>query len=136
MADNCGMCHALHEKYGCGWCQSSDRCEVKEQCDGGTNGPRPWLDSNQTCPQVEIKEFFPMLGPWEGGTNITIRGVNLGKSYGVDSGRAALHEAGAQPPFWRAQRNSFCARAHHSFLRVCTATRLKAAKKPIDAHNN
>lgn len=81
MADNCGMCHALHEKYGCGWCQSLDRCEVKEQCDPGTNGPRPWLDSNQTCPQVEIKEFFPMLGPWEGGTNITIRGVNLGKSY-------------------------------------------------------
>ncbi|KAJ1526203.1 hypothetical protein ONE63_009362 [Megalurothrips usitatus] len=94
MADNCGMCHALHEKYNCGWCQSSDRCEVKEQCDGGTNGPRPWLDSNQTCPQVEIKEFFPMLGPWEGGTNITIRGVNLGKSY--DDIYGTINVAGLQ----------------------------------------
>jgi plexin A len=78
MADNCGMCLALAEKYGCGWCQSSDRCEVKEQCDSGSG---VWLNRNQTCPNPEIHSFEPQLGPWEGGTNITIRGINLGKTF-------------------------------------------------------
>ncbi|KAK7867968.1 hypothetical protein R5R35_004968 [Gryllus longicercus] len=77
MADNCGMCLALAEKYGCGWCQVSDRCEVKEQCDGAG----VWLNRNQTCPNPEVTAFEPQLGPWEGGTNITIHGINLGKTY-------------------------------------------------------
>jgi plexin A len=70
MADNCGMCLALAEKYGCGWCQVSDRCEVKEQCDQGAG---VWLNRNQTCPNPEVTDFEPQLGPWEGGTNITIK---------------------------------------------------------------
>ncbi|XP_065576884.1 plexin-A4-like isoform X2 [Artemia franciscana] len=78
MADNCGMCLALPGKYGCGWCQASDRCEVREQCGGGAAG---WLDPNQTCPNPQITHFEPRLGPWEGGTNITITGVNLGKVF-------------------------------------------------------
>ncbi|KAK6634573.1 hypothetical protein RUM43_011974 [Polyplax serrata] len=78
MADNCGMCLALAEKYECGWCQSADRCEVKDQCDQGSG---VWLDREQTCPNPEVYEFEPMMGPWEGGTNITIRGINLGKSF-------------------------------------------------------
>lgn len=78
MADNCGMCLALGEKFGCGWCQVSDRCEVNEQCDRG-NGV--WLNRNNTCPNPEVLSFFPQLGPWEGGTNITIEGINLGKTY-------------------------------------------------------
>jgi len=80
MADNCGMCLALPTKYGCGWCQSSDRCEVKDQCDRGTG---MWLNSNQTCPNPEIKSFEPVMGPWEGNTNVTIRGINLGKTFKV-----------------------------------------------------
>ncbi|XP_008204796.2 plexin-A4 [Nasonia vitripennis] len=78
MADNCGMCLALAEKYGCGWCMTSDRCEVKEQCDKGSG---TWLDRNQTCPNPEILRFEPMIGPWEGHTNITITGINLGKTF-------------------------------------------------------
>ncbi|XP_059489451.1 plexin-A2 isoform X1 [Neocloeon triangulifer] len=78
MADNCGMCLALAEKYGCGWCQSSDRCEVREQCDRGSG---VWLNRNQTCPNPEVHTFEPALGPWEGGTNITIKGINLGKTF-------------------------------------------------------
>ncbi|XP_057324219.1 plexin-A4 [Microplitis mediator] len=78
MADNCGMCLAIPPKYGCGWCQSSDRCEVKEQCDRGAG---IWLDRNMTCPNPEIHSFEPMMGPWEGNTNITIRGINLGKTF-------------------------------------------------------
>ncbi|XP_075218268.1 plexin A isoform X1 [Lycorma delicatula] len=78
MADNCGMCLALGEKFGCGWCQSSDRCEVQEQCDQGAG---VWLNRNHTCPNPEVTSFSPQLGPWEGGTNITIEGINLGKTF-------------------------------------------------------
>ncbi|KAK4872260.1 hypothetical protein RN001_016384 [Aquatica leii] len=78
MADNCGMCLALDEKYKCGWCQSSDSCEVKEQCGRGS---AVWLNRSQTCPNPEVTSFSPELGPWEGGTNITIEGINLGKTF-------------------------------------------------------
>ncbi len=33
-----------------------------------------------------MKRFDPRLGPWEGGTNVTIEGVNLGKSFNDISG--------------------------------------------------
>lgn len=78
MADNCGMCLALAKKYDCGWCQSSDRCEVKDQCERGS---AIWLNRSQTCPNPEVTSFSPALGPWEGGTNITIQGINLGKTF-------------------------------------------------------
>lgn len=78
MADNCGMCLALAKKYDCGWCQSSDRCEVKDQCEHGST---VWLNRSQTCPNPEVTSFSPELGPWEGGTNITIQGINLGKTF-------------------------------------------------------
>ncbi|XP_022901683.1 plexin-A2 [Onthophagus taurus] len=78
MADNCGMCLALSEKYECGWCQSTDSCEVKDQCEKGFS---VWLNRSQTCPNPEVTSFSPELGPWEGGTNITIEGINLGKVF-------------------------------------------------------
>ncbi|CAG7720399.1 unnamed protein product [Allacma fusca] len=78
MADNCGMCLAMDEKFNCGWCQSSNRCQVREQCD---NGMGVWLNRNQTCPNPEIRNFHPKSGPWEGGTNVTIDGINLGKTF-------------------------------------------------------
>ncbi|XP_076657981.1 plexin A [Halictus rubicundus] len=78
MANNCGMCLALAPKYDCGWCQSSDKCEVHSQCDWGT---RVWLHRNQTCPNPVIHSFEPVMGPWEGNTNVTIRGINLGKTF-------------------------------------------------------
>lgn len=78
MADNCGLCLALAEKYDCGWCHSSERCEVKDQCEKGS---AVWLNRSQTCPNPEVTSFSPELGPWEGGTNITIQGINLGKNF-------------------------------------------------------
>nr|XP_034833100.1 uncharacterized protein LOC117989797 [Maniola hyperantus] len=53
MADNCGICLALPEKFGCGWCQGSDRCEVQEQC----GDPSVWQNRTQTCPNPEIHYF-------------------------------------------------------------------------------
>lgn len=81
MADSCGMCLALSEKYNCGWCSSTNTCEVEEQCNKNTEGKTDWLDRTKTCPNPEIHSFFPKTGPWEGGTNITIKGINLGKKF-------------------------------------------------------
>jgi plexin A len=79
MADSCGMCLALPAKYMCGWCSSSNTCEVEEQCKN--EGTVDWLNRMQTCPNPEIHSFSPKTGPWEGGTNITITGINLGKNF-------------------------------------------------------
>ncbi|XP_067613977.1 plexin-A2 isoform X3 [Eurosta solidaginis] len=81
MADSCGMCLALAEKYNCGWCSSTITCEVEEQCNKNNEGKTDWLNRMETCPNPEIHSFYPQTGPWEGGTNITIRGINLGKNF-------------------------------------------------------
>lgn len=82
MADSCGICLALSEKYNCGWCSSTNTCEVEEQCNNkNKEGKTDWLNRSEICPNPEIHTFEPKTGPWEGGTNITIRGINLGKNY-------------------------------------------------------
>ncbi|KAH8398904.1 hypothetical protein KR222_005983, partial [Zaprionus bogoriensis] len=81
MADSCGICLALAEKYNCGWCSSTNTCEVLEQCNKNNEGKTDWLNRSEICPNPEIHSFGPKTGPWEGGTNITIRGINLGKNY-------------------------------------------------------
>lgn len=81
MADSCGICLALPEKYNCGWCSSTNSCEVEEQCNKNKEGKTDWLNRSEICPNPEIHSFEPKTGPWEGGTNITIRGINLGKNY-------------------------------------------------------
>ena len=57
---------------------SSGKCEVKDKCGSDASS---WLKRDQTCPNPQVTSFEPMLGPWEGGTNITIRGINLGKEF-------------------------------------------------------
>ncbi|XP_017022606.1 plexin-A2 isoform X2 [Drosophila kikkawai] len=82
MADSCGICLALSDKYNCGWCSSTNTCEVEEQCNNkNKEGKTDWLNRSEICPNPEIQAFEPKTGPWEGGTNITIRGINLGKNY-------------------------------------------------------
>ncbi|KAG1683403.1 Plexin-A2 [Nymphon striatum] len=81
MADNCGTCLALlPPKYNCGWCRDQESCEVKEQC-GKPGKAVEWLNRNKTCPNPTIRSFQPTSGPFEGGTNVTILGINLGKSF-------------------------------------------------------
>ena len=79
MAQNCGFCLELPEKYMCGWCQGSDSCQVNEQCKN--HNTMMWLNRQQTCPDPKILNFYPKSGPWEGGTNITIEGINLGRHF-------------------------------------------------------
>jgi plexin A len=66
MADNSEMCLTLPAKYGCEWCCLFNSCEAKELC----KEPIP-----------EIHSFSPRTGPWEGGTNVTIKGLHLGHKF-------------------------------------------------------
>ena len=80
MADNCGMCLELADKYQCGWC--NDQCDVEEECiQRNRKISNPWLNKHQTCPDPQILDFDPKSGPLEGGTNITIKGINLGRNF-------------------------------------------------------
>lgn len=79
MADNCGVCLELADKYNCGWC--GDQCDVQDKCLDRNHNTLVWLNKQQTCPDPQIRSFSPRSGPWEGGTNITIHGINLGRSY-------------------------------------------------------
>ncbi|XP_013794744.1 plexin-A2-like [Limulus polyphemus] len=84
MADNCGMCLELLEKYSCGWCQASKSCQVYDRCQQNAT---MWLERKQTCPNPKIKRFSPTSGPLEGGTEITVHGINLGRIFGdIDGG--------------------------------------------------
>ncbi|CAB4063960.1 PLXNA [Lepeophtheirus salmonis] len=78
MADNCGLCLSLDEKFECGWCESSGMCEVQGKCGKDATS---WLNRDKTCPNPMVLDFHPTTGPWEGGTNITIHGINLGKQF-------------------------------------------------------
>lgn len=90
MCDSCGTCLLLPEKFHCGWCSATLTCEVTKQCNAD------WLDRSQTCPNPRILSFEPRTGPWEGGTNITIRGIDLGKHFGDIS--VTLGAEGARIP--------------------------------------
>lgn len=79
MADNCGFCLELPDKYNCGWC--NDQCDVQEKCSERNANTVMWLNKQQTCPDPQIINFYPKSGPFEGGTNITIEGINLGRNF-------------------------------------------------------
>ena len=42
---------------------------------------RNYVDFLRQQQVIDVKHFFPKTGPWEGGTNVTIEGVNLGKTF-------------------------------------------------------
>ncbi|XP_003737136.3 plexin-A4 [Galendromus occidentalis] len=104
MSENCGMCLELPDKYGCGWCQDSNKCEVQDQCHKHTV---KWLERTQTCPDPQITKVTPMSGPLEGGTNITIDGYNLGRVFAdienglfIDLGEREKIECKAHPELY------------------------------------
>lgn len=94
LAKNCGFCLELDEKYKCGWCQQSDSCQVQEQC---PNHNTMWLNRQQICPNPRILDFYPKKGPYEGGTNLTIEGINLGRVFkDIENGVGISHEVNGQ----------------------------------------
>ncbi|KAH7645133.1 plexin-a-like protein [Dermatophagoides farinae] len=94
LANNCGFCLELDEKYKCGWCQQSESCQVQEQCQHHNT---MWLNRQQICPNPRILDFYPKTGPYEGGTNLTIEGINLGRIFkDIENGIGISHELNGQ----------------------------------------
>ncbi|KRZ39430.1 Plexin-A4, partial [Trichinella pseudospiralis] len=85
LASNCGLCLHLPASYGCGWCTATQQqsCTINSKCDVGDSGSqRRWLHHRgDVCPNPRIVKFWPTAGPVDGGTRLTIEGVNLGRDY-------------------------------------------------------
>ncbi|XP_036388772.1 plexin-A2-like, partial [Megalops cyprinoides] len=81
--DSCGMCLKAERKFQCGWCSGEGRCTLRHHCPAPTYANR-WLDlssKNVKCTNPRITEVTPVAGPPEGGTRVTIHGMNLGLAF-------------------------------------------------------
>ncbi|NXD27485.1 PLXA2 protein, partial [Spelaeornis formosus] len=80
--ESCGLCLKAEPKFECGWCSGEARCTLRPHC--SSPGQQPWLDwssHNVKCSNPRITEILTVSGPPEGGTRVTIRGVNLGLDF-------------------------------------------------------
>ena len=74
---DCSLCLAQNIATGfvCGWCPSSNGCEVDESC-----SDIDFATMSGDCPMPMISTVDPNRGPPQGGTTIVIQGSNLGVS--------------------------------------------------------
>uniref|UniRef100_A0A8C7RF15 Plexin-A2 n=1 Tax=Oncorhynchus mykiss TaxID=8022 RepID=A0A8C7RF15_ONCMY len=82
--DSCGMCLRAERKFQCGWCSGEGRCTMKQHCSPISPYASRWLNlsgRNVKCTNPRITEVSPVAGPPEGGTLVTIQGMNLGLSF-------------------------------------------------------
>ena len=87
LTDGCSSCTHLREFQGleCGWCISSNTnptagtCAYTGDCSQIIVGLLHNDDS--LCPAPIIASFYPTTGPIEGGTTITITGMELGATF-------------------------------------------------------
>uniref|UniRef100_A0A4W6D503 Plexin A2 n=1 Tax=Lates calcarifer TaxID=8187 RepID=A0A4W6D503_LATCA len=95
--DSCGMCLRAERKFQCGWCSGEGRCTMKQHCPPISPYASRWLDlsaRNVKCTNPRITEVSPVAGPLEGGTLVTIQGLNLGLSFSELEGNVEV--AGVQ----------------------------------------
>uniref|UniRef100_A0AAY5JZV9 Plexin-A2 n=1 Tax=Esox lucius TaxID=8010 RepID=A0AAY5JZV9_ESOLU len=79
--DSCGMCLKAQRKFQCGWCSGEGRCTLRHHCPPINPYTTRWLDlssNNVKCTNPRITE---VTGPPEGGTRVTIHGMNLGLAF-------------------------------------------------------
>ncbi|KAM6370310.1 plexin-A2 [Pluvialis apricaria] len=80
--ESCGLCLKADPKFECGWCGGEAKCTLRPHCSAPS--AQPWLDwssRNVKCANPRITEILTVSGPPEGGTRVTIRGVNLGLDF-------------------------------------------------------
>uniref|UniRef100_A0A8B9MVM8 Plexin A2 n=1 Tax=Accipiter nisus TaxID=211598 RepID=A0A8B9MVM8_9AVES len=80
--ESCGLCLKADPKFECGWCSGEAKCTLRPHC--SSPSAQPWLDwssRNVKCSNPRITEILTVSGPPEGGTRVTIRGVNLGLDF-------------------------------------------------------
>uniref|UniRef100_A0A8C5FQ70 Sema domain-containing protein n=1 Tax=Gadus morhua TaxID=8049 RepID=A0A8C5FQ70_GADMO len=96
--DSCGMCLRADRKFQCGWCSGEGRCTMKQHCPPLSPYASRWMDQsarNIKCTNPRITEVSPVAGPTEGGTMVTIQGLNLGLSFSELQGNVEV--AGVAP---------------------------------------
>ncbi|XP_064778546.1 plexin-A2-like isoform X3 [Oncorhynchus masou masou] len=82
--DSCGMCLKAQRKFQCGWCSGEGRCTLRHHCPPLNPYTTRWLDLSSKkvqCTNPRITEVTPVAGPPEGGTKVTIHGMNLGLAF-------------------------------------------------------
>ncbi|XP_066482321.1 plexin-A2 isoform X2 [Tiliqua scincoides] len=82
--ESCGLCLKADQKFECGWCTGEGKCTLRQHCSSPIGGWGRWLDwssRNVKCSNPRITEILTVSGPPEGGTRVTIRGVNLGLDF-------------------------------------------------------
>ena len=59
-ASNCKECRDTPEEFGCGWCEKSGTCQLKERCEGGN-----WMGNGaRNCTGIQ-PEPEPAPGIWD-----------------------------------------------------------------------
>ncbi|KAM3933337.1 plexin-A2 [Leptodactylus fuscus] len=79
--ESCGLCLKADQKFECGWCSGEGRCTLHHHCASSQNQWLDWSSRNVKCTNPRITEILTVSGPPEGGTRVTIRGVNLGLDF-------------------------------------------------------
>ncbi|XP_020663188.2 plexin-A2 isoform X1 [Pogona vitticeps] len=82
--ESCGLCLKADQKFECGWCTGEGKCTLRQHCPSPISGWGRWLDwssRNVKCSNPRITEILTVSGPPEGGTRVTIRGINLGLDF-------------------------------------------------------
>ncbi|XP_062842202.1 plexin-A2-like [Trichomycterus rosablanca] len=91
--ESCGACLKADRRFGCGWCVGESRCTLRKHCTSpGASPGTSWLrpDHHSKCTNPRITEVSPLSGPAEGGTRVTVRGVNLGMTLVELQGRVEV----------------------------------------------
>ncbi|ELK16123.1 Plexin-A2 [Pteropus alecto] len=79
--DSCGLCLKADRKFECGWCSGEHRCTLRQHCTVPSSLWLDWSSHNVKCSNPQITEILTVSGPPEGGTRVTIHGVNLGLDF-------------------------------------------------------
>ncbi|MBN3323605.1 PLXA3 protein, partial [Atractosteus spatula] len=76
--ESCGLCLKAEPSFECGWCTAEKQCLLRQDCQAPEHN---WLHPgrrNVRCSHPRITKIWPLTGPKEGGTRVTIVGENLG----------------------------------------------------------
>nr|XP_033773736.1 plexin-A2 isoform X1 [Geotrypetes seraphini]XP_033773738.1 plexin-A2 isoform X1 [Geotrypetes seraphini]XP_033773739.1 plexin-A2 isoform X1 [Geotrypetes seraphini]XP_033773740.1 plexin-A2 isoform X1 [Geotrypetes seraphini] len=79
--ESCGQCLKADQKFECGWCRGEGRCTLHQHCNSPQNQWLDWSSENVKCANPRITEITTVSGPPEGGTWVTIHGINLGLDF-------------------------------------------------------
>ncbi|XP_063811395.1 plexin-A2 isoform X1 [Pseudophryne corroboree] len=79
--ESCGLCLKADQKFECGWCSGEGHCTLHHHCASSHNQWLDWSSRNVKCTNPRITEIVTVSGPPEGGTRVTILGVNLGLDF-------------------------------------------------------